>query len=241
MCSAPVTFGGGTQIDEGLVAALAGAGPVEALVLPGPLPARLDAFRLVERLHRRIVGAASARRQAAIGSFFVLAPRGRRSARSTTRARRAFRPRPASLASAVATREPGCTMLPSARRMPEASVTGMDEARLQLDRDRRDAGVELRVHGAAHHRVEHGRENPAVHGAERVVVLLARLVREDDPAGRDVGRVRSRRGRRPAAAASGRRRSGGGPRARSGPRPERGRVGGVVPADRAACGSSRLS
>src|SRR6266508_3099587 len=36
--SSPVTFGGG-----------------EALFLPGALPALLDAFRLVERVHRRIV------------------------------------------------------------------------------------------------------------------------------------------------------------------------------------------
>ena len=50
---------GGRHADhEGLVAALARAGAIEALVLPGALPARLDTVRLVERLHRRIVGAA---------------------------------------------------------------------------------------------------------------------------------------------------------------------------------------
>ena len=37
--------------DVGLVAARAGSGRVEALVLPGLLPARLDALGLVQRIH----------------------------------------------------------------------------------------------------------------------------------------------------------------------------------------------
>ena len=46
MCSSPVTFGGGTQMTIGVVAARAGAGRVQALGLPRLLPARLDAARL---------------------------------------------------------------------------------------------------------------------------------------------------------------------------------------------------
>ncbi len=42
--------------DEGLVEPLAGAGPVEALVLPGLLPAALDALGTVGRLHAVILG-----------------------------------------------------------------------------------------------------------------------------------------------------------------------------------------
>jgi hypothetical protein len=43
--------------DEGLVPPLGHTGAVETLFLPRALPALLDAFRLVQRLHRRIVGA----------------------------------------------------------------------------------------------------------------------------------------------------------------------------------------
>ena len=42
--------------------------------------------------------------------------------------------------------------------------------------------------GAAHRGVEDRRDDPTVNGAERVVVLLARLEGEDDEARRDEGR-----------------------------------------------------
>ena len=77
--------------DERLVAALAGAGPVETLGLPGPLPALLDAFRPVQRLHRAIVGAVRPRSAPSAPSSPCRPCR--RSASSTTRARRAFLPR----------------------------------------------------------------------------------------------------------------------------------------------------
>ena len=77
---------------ERVVAALAGAGAVEALGLPGLLPALLDAFGAVERLHRSIVGAAcrSVRRRSAPCSPCV---QRRRSASWKTRVRRASPPR----------------------------------------------------------------------------------------------------------------------------------------------------
>jgi len=59
---------------------------------------------------------------------------------------------------------------------------GPDEARLQLDGRVGDARIELGVDSATHRGVEDRRHDPPVHGPERVVVLLARLVGEDDEA-----------------------------------------------------------
>ena len=53
MCSSPVTFGGGCATTK--VGRRAGSGGVETLVLPGLLPALLDALRLVEGLHQPIL------------------------------------------------------------------------------------------------------------------------------------------------------------------------------------------
>ena len=107
--------------DERLVAALAGAGPVEALGLPGLLPALLDAFRPVQRLHRAIVGAAGVRRRSAPSSPCV---RRRRSASSRTRARRASRRRRAASPRRWrrASRDGRCS--PPRAGSPDASVTG---------------------------------------------------------------------------------------------------------------------
>ncbi len=78
--------------DERLVSARAGAGPVDALGLPGLLPAFLDALRPVQRLHRAIVGAGVTyvRLRSAPSSPCVRRPG---SASSTTRVRRASRRR----------------------------------------------------------------------------------------------------------------------------------------------------
>ena len=54
-----------------------------------------------------------------------------------------------------------------------------DEVRLHLERRVADASLELRVHRAAHRRVEQRQRDPAVHRADRVVVLRAGLHLED--------------------------------------------------------------
>ena len=178
------------------------------------------------------------RRQAAIGSFFSLLRRAWISQLEDACAK-SVPSSSSSFASAVATREPGWTMLPSARSMPERERHRPDEARLQLDRHRRGAGLELGVDGAAHHGVEHGREDAAVDGAERVVVLLARLVGEDDVAGRDEDRVEAdevgdrRRGQQAVADPVEGLEPGEAVRLA-------GRVDGVVPGDRARAGHGSL-
>jgi hypothetical protein len=71
--------------DVRVVATLAGAGPVEPLLLPGPLPALLDTLRAVERLHGgRVYGGGPRRFRG------VYAPGRRRITGDTCLLRRSF-------------------------------------------------------------------------------------------------------------------------------------------------------
>ena len=88
----------------------------------------------------------------------------------------------------MAIRLPWWTIAPLGAKRAGATGHRADEARLQLDGGVGDATLELGVDGAAHRRVEDRRDDPTVNGAERVVVLLARLEGEDDEARRDEGR-----------------------------------------------------
>jgi hypothetical protein len=80
----------------------------------------------------------------------------------------------------VATREPGCTTVPSARRIPDARVTGCTKLVFSSIVTGAIPASSFE-YSAAHHGVEDGGQNAAVHGAERVVVLLARFGRQRRP------------------------------------------------------------
>jgi hypothetical protein len=63
---------------------------------------------------------------------------------------------------------------------------GAHVVHLDLDRGVADAGLERGVDAAAHHRIEQGGGNAAMHGAERIIVVIDRRVVEDDAAELDL-------------------------------------------------------
>ena len=88
--------------------------------------------------------------------------------------------------SAVATRPPAWMILPSHLSLPVFSNTGRTKLIGHVDGRVGLPGLQHRVHGASHGRVEQGGDPAPVHGAERVVEALRRRGLEHDAAALDL-------------------------------------------------------
>ena len=88
--------------------------------------------------------------------------------------------------SAVAMRPPAWMILPSHLSLPVFSNTGSHEIDGHVDRRVGLPGLQHRVHGASHRRIEQGGNPAAVHRAQRIVEARRRRGLEHDPAALDL-------------------------------------------------------